>query len=84
MDACGRVWDLRTGRCVMLCDGHLKSVLAIDFSPNGYVCCAMNTYSEALINKPNRKASPLHWFWIVVSVARVHVWCCLSYLNDAG
>ncbi|PIK40496.1 putative U4/U6 small nuclear ribonucleoprotein Prp4 [Apostichopus japonicus] len=36
MDAFGRVWDLRTGRCIMFMEGHLKSVLAINFSPNGY------------------------------------------------
>lgn len=35
MDAFGRVWDLRTGRCIMFMEGHLKSVLAINFSPNG-------------------------------------------------
>ena len=35
-DAYGRVWDLRTGRCVMFMEGHLKSLLSIDFSPNGY------------------------------------------------
>ncbi|CAF2852754.1 unnamed protein product [Rotaria sp. Silwood2] len=29
-------WDLRTGRCIMLLKGHLKPVLSIDFSPNGY------------------------------------------------
>ena len=36
LDSCGRVWDLRSGRCLMLLDGHLQSVLAMDFSPNGY------------------------------------------------
>ena len=38
LDGCGRLWDLRSGRCIMLLDGHLKSVLAIDISPNGQVC----------------------------------------------
>ena len=33
-DAFGRVWDLRTGRCIMFLEGHLKSVLAVNFSPN--------------------------------------------------
>ena len=37
MDSFGRVWDLRTGRCIMFLEGHLKSVLGIDFSPNGLV-----------------------------------------------
>ena len=36
LDAFGRVWDLRTGRCVMFMEGHLKSVLGVDFNPNGY------------------------------------------------
>lgn len=35
LDAFGRVWDLRTGRCIMFMEGHLKSIYSIDFSPNG-------------------------------------------------
>ena len=30
------MWDLRTGRSVMTLQGHVKPVLALDFSPNGY------------------------------------------------
>jgi hypothetical protein len=37
MDAYGRVWDLRTGRCIMFLEGHLKPIISIDFSPNGFV-----------------------------------------------
>ena len=37
LDASGRVWDLRSGKCILMLDGHLKNVLAIDFSPNGSV-----------------------------------------------
>jgi FOG: WD40 repeat len=36
LDAFGRVWDLRTGRCIMFLEGHLKSVFSVDFSPDGY------------------------------------------------
>ncbi len=36
MQRAGRVWDMRTGRSVLLLGGHVKSLLAIDFSPNGY------------------------------------------------
>ena len=36
LDAFARVWDLRTGRGIMFLEGHLKSVLAVDFSPNGF------------------------------------------------
>ncbi|CAF5121672.1 unnamed protein product, partial [Rotaria socialis] len=35
MDTYGRIWDLRTGRCIMFLEGHLKPALSIDFSPNG-------------------------------------------------
>jgi U4/U6 small nuclear ribonucleoprotein PRP4 len=35
-DAYGRVWDLRTGRCIMFMEGHLKTILSVDFNPNGY------------------------------------------------
>jgi U4/U6 small nuclear ribonucleoprotein PRP4 len=27
---------LRTGRCIMFMESHLKAILGIDFSPNGY------------------------------------------------
>lgn len=32
----GRLWDCRTGRNVWTMEGHIKQVLALDFSPNGY------------------------------------------------
>lgn len=32
----GRIWDCRTGRSVLLLEGHVKQLLAIDFSINGY------------------------------------------------
>ena len=35
LDAYGRMWDLRSGKCVMLLGGHSGNVLGIDFSPNG-------------------------------------------------
>jgi U4/U6 small nuclear ribonucleoprotein PRP4 len=37
LDACGILWDLRSGRKAMALEGHVKSVLALDFSPNGCV-----------------------------------------------
>lgn len=36
LDASARLWDLRTGRNVLTLQGHVKQVLGIDFSPNGY------------------------------------------------
>ena len=36
MEAVGRIWDLRSGKCILVLQGHVKSVLAIDFSPNGF------------------------------------------------
>ena len=36
-DGCGRLWDLRSGKCIMLMDGHLKGVVAVDFAPSGWV-----------------------------------------------
>lgn len=35
LDSFARVWDLRTGRCVMFLEGHLKEIYGINFSPNG-------------------------------------------------
>ena len=47
MDGCGRLWDLRSGKCILLMDGHLSEVLGIDFSPNGYVIAqAMPIYGD--------------------------------------
>lgn len=39
----GRVWDMRTGRSIMVLDGHIKGILSTAFSPNGY---QMATSSE--------------------------------------
>ena len=36
MDSFGRVWDLRTGQCIMFLEGHLKGIVGIDWSPDGY------------------------------------------------
>ncbi|KAJ3257729.1 hypothetical protein HK103_004356 [Boothiomyces macroporosus] len=35
-DAIGRVWDLRTGRSIMVLKSHIKPILALNWSPNGY------------------------------------------------
>jgi len=35
LDGFGRVWDLRTGRCIMFLEGHLKGILGVDFAPDG-------------------------------------------------
>lgn len=35
LDSFGRVWDLRTGRCVVFLEGHLKELYSVNFSPNG-------------------------------------------------
>ena len=39
---------MRTGRCIMFLEGHLKSILAVDFSPNGYVVLVKNYYYLSL------------------------------------
>jgi U4/U6 small nuclear ribonucleoprotein PRP4 len=36
MDCYGRIWDLRTGRSIMLLHSHVQQVVAVDFSPCGY------------------------------------------------
>ncbi|XP_047426403.1 U4/U6 small nuclear ribonucleoprotein Prp4 [Mugil cephalus] len=36
LDAFGRVWDLRTGRCIVFLEGHLREIYSLHFSPNGY------------------------------------------------
>ncbi|KAG7583512.1 WD40 repeat, partial [Arabidopsis suecica] len=35
-DSLARVWDLRTGRSILVFQGHIKPVLSVDFSANGY------------------------------------------------
>ncbi len=39
IDSFGRVWDLRTGQCVMFLEGHLRGVISVDWSPDGYHVC---------------------------------------------
>ena len=34
--AAGRIWDLRSGHSILALEGHVKTILSIDFSPNGY------------------------------------------------
>lgn len=34
LDAMTYLWDLRTGKCVIPLEGHLKGVLAVAFSPD--------------------------------------------------
>ena len=41
MDSCARIWDLRSGKCLMVLQGHLKNVLSVDFSPNGLVTAGL-------------------------------------------
>ena len=36
LDATGLLWDLRSGRKAMALEGHVKGILAVDVSPNGY------------------------------------------------
>lgn len=36
LDSFGRVWDIRTGKCIMFMEGHLKGIISVDFSPDGY------------------------------------------------
>jgi len=35
-DTISRLWDLRTGRCIMKLEGHAQAVLTLDFSADGY------------------------------------------------
>lgn len=37
LDSLGRLWDVRTGKNILNLEGHIKSILSMDFSPNGYV-----------------------------------------------
>lgn len=36
LDSFGRCFDLRTGRCIMFMDGHLKGITSISFSIDGF------------------------------------------------
>ncbi|RVE41715.1 hypothetical protein evm_013627, partial [Chilo suppressalis] len=48
MDAFGRVWDLRTGRCVMFLEGHLGPVLGADWG-NGHTLATAAADHQAKI-----------------------------------
>ena len=36
MDGIGRVWDLRSGRSMMLLEGHVQAITDVAFLPSGY------------------------------------------------
>ena len=56
LDSFGRVWDLRTGRCIMFMEGHLKGILSINFSPNGYqIATGSEDHSIKIWNLRERK-----------------------------
>ena len=35
-DSIGRIWDLRTGRTVMILDGHIREIYSLDWGIDGY------------------------------------------------
>ena len=37
LDAMAHVWDLRTGKCAIALEGHLRGVLAVAFAPDSWV-----------------------------------------------
>ena len=56
LDSFGRVWDLRTGQCIMFLEGHLKGVTGADWSPDGYhivTCSQDNTCKVWDLRKRN-------------------------------
>jgi len=48
-DARGLIWDLRTGRNIIALDGHLKKVISICFSPNGYQVVSGSEDQKAMV-----------------------------------
>ncbi|GJZ83781.1 U4/U6 small nuclear ribonucleoprotein PRP4-like protein [Tanacetum coccineum] len=49
LDALARVWDLRLGRSILALEGHVKPVLGISFSPNGYHLATGGEYNTCRI-----------------------------------
>lgn len=70
LDAFGRVWDLRTGRCVVFLEGHLKEIYSLHFSPNGSVTSHSLMQCVVLRNKQTKDTSRhvdrTHWICVVV------------------
>ncbi|KNC78481.1 hypothetical protein SARC_09095 [Sphaeroforma arctica JP610] len=56
MDAVGRVWDLRSGRCVWDMFGHVKNVLAVDVAPDGhYIATGSDDHTVKIWEMRQRK-----------------------------
>lgn len=36
LDCYGRVWDMRSGRCIFFLEGHQKEILSCNWAPDGY------------------------------------------------
>ena len=80
----GRMWDLRTGRSVLLLEGHVKPILSLDFAPNGAApalhpppehdraVCVFDPLRQAMFGAINRRAhtSCRHTFYLRFSSCR--------------
>ena len=59
LEAHGRIWDLRQGKCVQTLLGHVKQCLSVDFSPNGYQLARPQP-----LTTPHFSAQPIkHFLW---------------------
>jgi U4/U6 small nuclear ribonucleoprotein PRP4 len=56
----GRVWDLRTGRSIMLLRGHTQSVVSMDFSPNCYEIATGSADNSIRIHDIRKLKQNLH------------------------
>ena len=60
LDGIGRVWDLRTGRSVMLLEGHVNAIPAVAFSPSCYEVATASSDHSIRIHDIRKLKSSLY------------------------
>jgi U4/U6 small nuclear ribonucleoprotein PRP4 len=56
LDACGMIWDIRSGKRISILSGHSQGVLGLSFSPNGHdiaTCGEDNSVRIWDLRRPN-------------------------------
>ena len=75
----GRVWDIRTGRSITALQGHVKGILSMDFSPDGYhLATGSEDHSCRIWDLRKRSCVyvlPAHRS-LISQVITLHCFCC--------
>eukprot|EP01105_Mastigella_eilhardi_P019835 TRINITY_DN4685_c0_g1_i1.p2 TRINITY_DN4685_c0_g1~~TRINITY_DN4685_c0_g1_i1.p2 ORF type:complete len:185 (+),score=48.16 TRINITY_DN4685_c0_g1_i1:102-656(+) len=77
-DAFVRVWDLRTGMCIAVLEGHVKQAVGLDWSPNGFMFATSSDDNTVRVWDLRKKKT------ITVIPAHSTLISCLKYEKQNG